>query len=281
VLNAEDIRISVALITRNGPERLERCLRSLRTQNVQPFEVIVSDDSSEASVAATRAIAGAYECRYIRGPQRGLYANRNFAALACRGSHIRTMDDDHAFPPGHFALCLESVHLDQEAIWTTGEIGYVNGALFERFEVANQLHPSGVGIAPENRDDNWSIADGSTIYPASVFDRGFRMVENYNYGSSYLEFGAFLYHRGYRCRCIKGAVIEHFGTAETTGRMTGYNQSQSASLIFASLAYNRYFKPHPFNCIWYLFRILVASHFDPSLVASVPQIMRSVEKRWK
>lgn len=281
MLNADDIRISVALITRNGPDRLERCLRSLRSQSIQPFEVVVSDDSSETSAVATQRIAEAFGCCYIRGPQRGLYANRNFAALACKGTHIRTMDDDHTFPSGHFALCFESVCRDPEAIWTTGEIGYVDGVFFERGEVANQLHPSGVGVAPHNPDDNWSIADGSTIYPISVFDRGFRMVEEYNYGSSYLEFGAFLYHQGYRSRCIKGAVVEHFGTPETTRRINDYDQSQSASLIFASLAYNRYFKPQLCYCLWYVARTLVASRFDPSLVASVPQILRSVKKRWK
>ncbi|MFM6022178.1 MAG: glycosyltransferase family 2 protein, partial [Dolichospermum sp.] len=40
-----NILLSIALVTRNRPESLERCLKSLRSQNVQPFEVVISDDS--------------------------------------------------------------------------------------------------------------------------------------------------------------------------------------------------------------------------------------------
>src|SRR4051794_13593699 len=95
-------RISVALVTRNRPESLERTLTSLRAQDRQPFEVLVSDDSDDAKATLTRKVAARYGCRYERGPRRGLYANRNAAHALCRGSHIRTMDDDHEFPEHHW-----------------------------------------------------------------------------------------------------------------------------------------------------------------------------------
>ena len=148
-----EIRVSVALVTRNGPERLERCLQSLRSQNIQPFEVVISDDSDPAQTGLTREIAERYGCRYIDGPRRGLYANRNRAALACRGTHIRTMDDDHVMPEGHFELCFEAVRQDPEAVWTTGEVGFIDGKFYDRCEFASQLHPSGVGMKPQNPDE--------------------------------------------------------------------------------------------------------------------------------
>lgn len=94
----QDIRISVALVTRNRPESLRRCLTSLRAQDVQPWEVVISDDSDDHESAL--ALAKEFGVRHVLGPKRGLYGNRNSSALACEGTHIRTMDDDHTFPPG-------------------------------------------------------------------------------------------------------------------------------------------------------------------------------------
>ncbi len=275
------IRISIALLTRNAPDRLERCLQSVRAQEPQPFEIIVSDDSAPEFAAANQALAEGHGCRYLQGPRRGLYANRNAAALAARGTHIRTMDDDHLLPAGHLALCLAALLSDPEAIWTTGEIGFVEGRFYDKGETANQLHPSGYGIPPENPQDNWAIADGSTFYPASVFARGFRMAEQFGYGSSYLEFGAFLYRHGYRSRCIPGAVVEHYATMETVHRQNRYAREQAESGLFASLAFNLFFRPDFFQACKYTMAIIWSSHFNPVLIARIPIVAWGVYKRWR
>jgi glycosyltransferase involved in cell wall biosynthesis len=231
-----DIQLSVALVTRNRPDSLERGLISLRIQNIQPFEVIVSDDSGIEHAEATRAVAAKYSCTYYFGPHRGLYANRNFAARQCRGSHIRTMDDDHILPQDHLAKCLEAVRVNPEAIWTTGEIGYLNGKFIGTAKVANQLGPAGVGEPIADPNDNWGIADGSTIYPREIFDRGLRMIEDFDFGSSYLEFGAYLYRHDWKCRCIPGAMVEHHASALSV--------PDPLSCLFASICFNLYFRPN-------------------------------------
>ena len=241
---SSEICLSVALVTRDRPDLLHNCLTSLHAQSVQPHEVIVSDDSSAEHAWATRAIAERHGCTYHSGPHRGLYANRNFVAGRCNGSHIRTMDDDHILPPDHLARCLEAVQSDPIAVWTTGEIGYLQGKLVGVAETANQLGPAGVGEPIKNRDDNWGVSDGSTIYPRAVFDLGFQMVEEFGFGSSYLEFGAYLYSRGWKSRCVSGAMIEHY--------VANLNQPDPMSHLFASICFNRYFRPSTMQLIRYL-----------------------------
>jgi glycosyltransferase involved in cell wall biosynthesis len=73
------ILLSVALVTRNRPGSPERAIASLRAQDEQPFEIVVSDDSDEEFTSEIETIAQKFGCRYFRGPRRGLYANRNFA----------------------------------------------------------------------------------------------------------------------------------------------------------------------------------------------------------
>jgi len=54
-----------------------------------------------------------YGGRYIKGPSRGLYANRNSVARACSGTHIRTMDDDHEFTSDHFKIVSDGIEKDE------------------------------------------------------------------------------------------------------------------------------------------------------------------------
>ncbi len=268
-----DVRLSVALVTRNRPESLRRCLASLRAQNAQPAEVVISDDSSKpADIEGTRALADEFRAIYRTGPQRGLYANRNFAALACTGTHVRTMDDDHTFPAGHFAACLEAVHSDPHTIWTVGEVGYIDGKFFDRAETATQLHPAGVGCDVDDPDDNWAIADGASIYPKKIFDLGYRIVENFPYGMSYLEFGAFLYRRGFRSRCVRGVYVEHHAD------MTTVNRDEPESRLFASLCYNLCFRPSAWRTLRYIGPILWRK---PSLIPQVMKLSRLARERWK
>ena len=262
---SDAIRLSVALVTRDRPENLRRCLASLRAQDVQPFEIVISDDGEAGASAQIAAEVGA---RYIAGPQRGLYANRNAAALACTGTHIRTMDDDHTFPPGHTARCLDAASRDPRAIWTCGERSYLDGEPHDFSEHAAQLHPSGVGCAVDDPDDNWAIADGATIYPREVFDRGLRFFEEFAYGSSYLEFGALLYARGWRSRCVPGAFIEHHADAATIARRA------PRSCLFASLCYNLHFRRNLFRAIRHA--APYAAHFG-----ALPEMLRKIDARWK
>jgi glycosyltransferase involved in cell wall biosynthesis len=263
---SRSISLSVALVTRNRPGSLERAIASLRAQYEPPFEIVVSDDSDEDYVREVRAMAQRFDCRYLRGPRRGLYANRNFAALNCTGTHIRTMDDDHILPKNHLEQCLAAVREDPAAIWTTGEMGFFNGKSVGIARTATQLGAAGVGEPIVCPDDNWGIADGSTIYPREVYDRGFRIVEDFGFGSSYLEFGALLYSRGWKCRCIIGALVEHHAIS--------LGQPDPVSLRFASICFNRYFRPST---------SLLVRHLLPHREswAKLSNLFEMAHRRWK
>jgi glycosyltransferase involved in cell wall biosynthesis len=267
---SDAIRLSIALVTRNRSDSLRRCLTSLRAQDVQPSEIVLSDDSDDLSAAI--AMAEEFGARHIPGPRRGLYANRNAAALACTGTHIRTMDDDHTFPAGHFERCLAALERDPQAVWACDEMSYLDGRFYSSPQPAPQLHPSGVGGPVATPDDTWAIADGSTIYPRTVFDRGLRMVEEYGYGSSYLEFGAYLYHHGFRGRLLRDTFIEHHAEAATLTR------GDLRSRLFASLCFNLCFRPNRWSAAKYLLSYAVLRR--PALVLELPAMLRFIHARW-
>ncbi len=277
-MSPADLRLSVAVVTRNRPDSLDRALASLRSQPVQPYEVLVSDNSDGEYVPLTRAVVEQWDCRYLPGSQRGLASNRNRVARACEGTHVRTMDDDHALPAGHLERCLAAIASDPEAIWTTGEISFVDGAYWMSAAVANQLTPAGVGRSITNPDDNWGIADGSTTYPRAVFERGLFMLEDYEHDGNSLEYGAYLYRHGFRSRSIPDAPIEHYMTAESLHRRP---PRMFESRLFASLCYNLYFRPHYVRAgryaLPYLWRL--RDRHNPAQL--LPTMLAAIRQRWE
>jgi glycosyltransferase involved in cell wall biosynthesis len=249
----EQIRQSVALVTRNRPGSLERTLRSLRAQDTQPWEVILSDDSSDAPAKQAAGLADAFGCRYVRGPQRGLYANRNHAAGFCTGTHIRTMDDDHEFPPRHFAQCLAAVAEDRDSIWIIGEYYPDTKDRSAPPPCPGQLHPRGFSVAPLDPQNCWAIADGAAIYPREVFDRGLRYVESFRFGATYLEFGSRLCWLGYRIRQLLGThVLHHY---DPTTRSFHDPENELASRFFAMMCHSFRYQPTVENKLLSTFEI--------------------------
>src|SRR5947209_5762148 len=116
----EPVRLSIALVTRNRPQWLRRCLESWRAQDPQPFEIVVSDDSDEAGSEA-RQVTEQFGAHWIAGPQRGLYANRNQAFRAATGTYIMSADDDHTHPAGFVRAVINAIESDPQAVWTVSE----------------------------------------------------------------------------------------------------------------------------------------------------------------
>jgi glycosyltransferase involved in cell wall biosynthesis len=239
------IRMSVALVTRNRPASLERTLQSLREQDAQPFEVIVSDDSDQEYSTAVENVVHHNDCRYLRGPRRGLYANRNHVALACQGTHVRTMDDDHEFPEGHFQKCFQAVEENADSIWIIGEHNAGSAPYFIPPPCPGQLSARGFSFAPADPKNCWAIADGASIYPKVIFDRDLRYVERFKFGAGYLEFGSRLYWLGYRIRqLLTTYVIHHF---DRSMRSFEDFESDLASLFFAMLCHSYLYQPTAAN----------------------------------
>ena len=238
------IKLSIAIVTRNRPASLDRTLKSLRAQEVHPWEVIVSDDSDDEHSAEAVALAKNYGCRYLSGPRRGLYANRNHVALACRGTHIRTMDDDHEFPADHNAACLDAVVLDPKAIWIIGEY-LPTQQKHQMPDCPGQLHPRGFSVMPPDPQNCWAISDGASVYPRVIFDCGLRYLDDYKFGAAYLEFGSRLHWLGYRIRHLsKTYIIHHYDPAT---RSSLDLRTDLASRFCAMLCHAYIYQPTPVN----------------------------------
>lgn len=242
-----NIKLSIALVTRNRPHSLARTLESLSKQVLQPYEVIISDDSDIANmINLNKELALKYVCRYIKGPSNGLYANRNFAAKHCSGTHIRTMDDDHEFPESHLIECLKAIEEEPDTIWTIGEYYPADKVRTLPAPIAGQLHPRGYSYPPKSIKNYYGISCGASIYPRSVIDRNILNLESYKFGILYLEYGARLYKKGYTIRPLNTTyIIHHYDENDRSVTSSEIIKSaQIFSMLMVSFSHMRTFK----NC---------------------------------
>jgi glycosyltransferase involved in cell wall biosynthesis len=230
--NASPISISVALVTRNRPRSVERCLESWRRQTVQPDEIVVSDDSDAATAHETEEVARRYGCRYTRGPRRGLYANRNHASLQCRGTHIVSADDDHTHPVDYLAVITDLIASDPRRVWIFSE--RVPGDTTSALTCPPELHRSGFGIAPADPSRCAAIADGASVYPREIFETGLRYDEAYPFGGLWYLWGKLVAKRGWRISFSDRTFVWHHywldGTAPYDGRLEDPKQLQQQLL---------------------------------------------------
>jgi GT2 family glycosyltransferase len=244
------VRISVALVTRNRPSSLERALRSWRRQSIQPFEVVISDDSDLEQASSVEQLAAIYDCRYIRGPRKGLYANRNHIVEFCYGTHILSADDDHEHPSNFVEAITRMVQEEPHTIFCMGEL-----YSWEDFQNRvpwygpGQINPHG-SLSPVSVNDRrpcWAISDGATLYPRGVFDAGLRFYDGINFGDSYKEFGCLLFKAGWRTKVLDiTGVIHHLAEL---GRSYNNKIEGQASTFFAMFMFSFYYQPSFRNVI--------------------------------
>jgi GT2 family glycosyltransferase len=141
--------------------------------------------------------------------------------------------------------CVAAIGRDPMAVWIIGEYLPSQIPIGSAPECPGQLHPRGFSVPPPNPDDCWAIADGATIYPREVFDRGLRFAEAFRFGAAYLEFGSRLHFLGYRIRQLSSTHVVHYYEA---GRRSLVDpEGELAAEFFAMLCHSFIYQPTPKN----------------------------------
>lgn len=135
--------VSVIICTRDRPEHLARCLKSLRSLASPPYEVLVIDNAP--TTEATQALVAQYpEVRYYREPRPGLSMARNTGIRQATGDLIAFTDDDVELHP-HWFDQLRTAFRSPEVMAMTGLI--LPASLDTEAECLFQLSSSGFGCS--------------------------------------------------------------------------------------------------------------------------------------
>jgi glycosyltransferase involved in cell wall biosynthesis len=131
--------ISVVIPTYNRAELLRRAIDSALAQTYQDLELIVVDDGSTDSTAATVRSVADSRIRYIRLPKnRGVPFARNTGIASARGEWVAFLDCDDEWKPDKLERQLASIEAAPEAAasYTRCEVQPSNGRRRRRREIA-------------------------------------------------------------------------------------------------------------------------------------------------
>ncbi len=183
-------------------ESLTRCLQSIVASETRPAQVVVSDDSRAPEV--TRKLCDLYPfVQYVRGPQRGLCANRNQAIQACAGDYVALLDDDAALTP-------EFVRQAEHLAGTSDGKTIFTGRVWENGSPLPLRNPSFWGHFTGNRMvRHETIHLNCNLFPSLALSRA-SFDEKIVYGYEDMDLCSQLLAVGYRIEYRTELNTQHF-----------------------------------------------------------------------
>jgi glycosyltransferase involved in cell wall biosynthesis len=223
--------VSVIICTRDRPESLERCLRSLLDCAYQAEEIVVVDNCPSSD--ATRRLIEQYpQVHYVLEPMPGLDVARNTGIRHSRGQIVAFVDDDVTVHPDWVAR-LAACFLDSKVMAVTGlvlaaELETEAQWLFEQHWGFNRgyrvltydsryfekLKQRGVPV--------WNLGAGANMaFRREVFDQIGYFDVRLDVGAAGCSGDSELWYRllasGLTCRYEPKAVAFHYHRREMTG----------------------------------------------------------------
>jgi cellulose synthase/poly-beta-1,6-N-acetylglucosamine synthase-like glycosyltransferase len=210
------VSCSVIVCTRNRAEHLNQCLQGIRGLCYPNVDIIVVDNASDNDDA--RAVADAWNARYIREPVIGLSRSRNRGARHSDAEIVAFIDDD-AVPNAHWLCNLIEEFSDPNVMAVTGLISPTKPSyprLEEYFRARRKRREF------DSTTDDWfalanfgGIGDGANMaFRRKAFDFWGGFHEGLGLGAAVCggeEHNAYfeLIKRGYRIVFTPRSVVQH------------------------------------------------------------------------
>ncbi|MEV6014942.1 glycosyltransferase [Streptomyces sp. NPDC051997] len=160
--------ISVVVATRDRPEKLRHCLRSLLRSTYPAYEIIVVDNAPAhrtTEVLVRSEFPG--RVHYVREPVAGLARAHNLGLGRARGSIVAFTDDDTLVDPGWLSALAGTFAHDPRIGCVTGLI--VPAELETEAQTALELQG---GFAKGYVPRTWSLSDPPPTDPLFPFTAG-------------------------------------------------------------------------------------------------------------
>jgi GT2 family glycosyltransferase len=197
------ISVSAIVVTRNRPEALRACLRSIVEQTSAPDEVIVVDNgSTDDTVGVTRSCYPSAQIISL-GRNIGCPAARNIGAKIATGKYLVFVDDDGR-------LAADALERAVAVLEADSSIGALVGAIIEN----GQARPRSVAVQGSHHPAFTHIAQGQGVIRRSSFVEVGEYPSEFMYGAEELDFSMRLLAAGYNI-LFEPTVVSFHAPEET------------------------------------------------------------------
>jgi GT2 family glycosyltransferase len=240
--------LSVAISTRDRPDALERCLRSLAGGDARPAEVVVVDQSADE---ATREVVD--RCRqsvgvltYVRSAPVGLAVSQNLAVAHATHPIVAVIDDDCVADRRWLAALDASFAASDAIAAVTGPVLPMESEGERQYAVASR-------VSPDQRDFSgihapWYVGSGNNFAVRREWFQRIRGCDERlgpgSPGQGAVDMDLFyrLLRAGARIRYVPEALVRHERQTKA-GRMSRrsmYGHGMGAMCVFLAREGDRY-----------------------------------------
>ena len=221
--------ISIVVVTWNGREYLDACLRAAEAQQGVSAEIIVVDNGSTDGTAEFVRTTFPHVRVIALAENRGFAGGNNAGAHEACGEYLAFLNNDTVADVGWLRALHAGIDRTTGFALTTSRIVYMHdpgvvdsagdgmlrcGGAFKRH------HGESVGRAGATTEV-FGVCGAACLMPKAVFDElgGFDDQFFASHEDVDLSYRARL--RGYRCRYVSEAIVRHHGSA-TLGRVSAW-----------------------------------------------------------
>lgn len=230
-----------------------RALQSLSACQGYVHQVVVSDDSDNEDTCDIIQNA-AYAIQYVKGPKRGLGANRNNALRLVTGTHILFIDDDviveSEFIPNVIRHYGGVAAHNRPCVIVTGLENKQGELVFPHEQSFLGFQKKAYGESAKVR----TIVINSTVFPANVF-ANLQFDEQLVYGYEEVDIATRASYTGFEIELCPTAINSH---EPSEVNRSFYRPYIHASRLYVTFKRYFYSERRPFKAV--LFVLVAVSH---------------------
>ena len=220
---------SVVIVTHNGRQHLDSCLRAVAAQaGIDAETILVDNASSDGTVDFVRAAFPSVRIVPLTD-NRGFAGGNNAGVREARGRYVALLNNDTVAEPtwlrtlvdgldeaAGFALASSRIVYmhDPDRIDSAGDGAILWGGAFKR-------HHGAAAAAAADSEEVFGVCGAACAMPKHVFDELGGFDEDFFFSHEDVDLSYRARLRGYRCRYVAGAVVRHHGGA-TSGRASDF-----------------------------------------------------------
>jgi len=226
--------LTICICTRNRPADLQLALESVAAAWPAVAAVVVADDSTDDRTADLVANQHPH-VSYVRGPLRGLGANRNAAISRVWTSHLAFIDDDARLDPKFVLIWREAL----AALPSQRQRVILTGAERKADSIIQPKAPTFLGHQSRSYrfgEPLYTVVINATVFPSDLFDE-IRFDECLVYGSDEIDIAMQAVAHGYHILWTPGLVNDHFPSPVNRDYYAGH--AEAARIYVAMKRYSR------------------------------------------
>ncbi len=179
-------KVSICIPTYNGEKSIADTIKSILSQTMQDFEIIISDDNSTDNTAQAVKQFNDERIHFSVAEGRGgAVANCNRALSLARGKYFKVLMQDDLLEPEHLEYAVKLLDSDPDIVMTTCSTNIIDGSgkvTMVRRHLNKDMIVDGNAYAKRSLHGRNIFGEPSVIcYRREVYEKGLRYRDKYRF----------------------------------------------------------------------------------------------------